>query len=211
MWQSNGFEIIRNDDADGLRAYLSANPHRFTLRFRDTDGTILHYAAQVGSIDCLRELIHQWGLDVNDMTWGRRSRHRARTQENTSRQTPLHYACIHGRAPCAEALCQAGANLDVADEDGNTPLSHALLGGHRGHRRVVMTLLRAGAYQPFPEFAPLHNAALDLARAVERAGDWAAYVAQHKRVLAGLVTKCRPMPDDAAGLVVEFMCPPGGF
>ena len=74
-----------------------------------------------------------------------------------------------------------------------------------------MTLLRAGAYQPFPEFAPLHNAALDLARAVERAGDWAAYVAQHKGVLAGLVTKCKPMPDDAAGLVVEFMCPPGGF
>ena len=78
-----------------------------------------------------------------------------------------------------------------------------------------MTLLRAGAYQPFPEPrpAPLHNnsAALDLARAVERAGDWAAYVAQHKGVLAGLVTKCKPMPDDAAGLVVEFMCPPGGF
>ena len=39
----------------------------------------------------------------------------------------------------------------------------------------------------------------------------AAYVAQHKGVLAGLVTKCRPMPADAAGLVVEFMCPPGGF
>ncbi|KAH8081613.1 hypothetical protein SO694_0022802 [Aureococcus anophagefferens] len=77
-----------------------------------------------------------------------------------------------------------------------------------------MTLLRAGAYQPFPEPAPeLYNksAALDLARAVERAGDWAAYVAQHKGVLAGLVTKCKPMPADAAGLVVEFWTPPGGF
>lgn len=145
------------------------------------------------------------------MTWANRARRRARTQENTSQQTPLHYACIHGRAPCAEALCQAGANLDVADEDGVTPLFHAI---RYRHRRVVMTLLRAGAYQPFPEPAPeLYNksAALDLARAVERAGDWAAYVAQHKGVLAGLVTKCKPMPADAAGLVVEFWTPPGGF
>ena len=203
---SNPFVCVRNDDADGLRALLSTNSPLLNIRFRDTDATILHEAAK-GSIDCLRALI-ELGADVNAMTWARRSRRRVRTQENTSRQTPLHYACIHGRAPCAEALCQAGADLGVADEDGWTPLFHALRGGHR---RVAMTLLRAGAYQPFPAFAPLHNAALDLARAVKRAGDWPAYVAQHKRVLVGLVTKCRPMPADAAGLVVEFMCPPGGF
>ena len=81
-----------------------------------------------------------------------------------------------------------------------------------------MTLLRAGAKPNLDDeindtqYTLLSvSAALDLARAVERAGDWAAYVAQHKGVLAGLVTKCKPMPDDAAGLVVEFWTPPGGF
>jgi hypothetical protein len=212
---ANPFVCVRNDDVDGLRAHLSqaASSHFLTIRFRDTDATILHEAAK-GSIGCLRALIEH-GANVNAATWAGRSRRRPRTQENTARQTPLHWACIHGRAPCAEALCQAGANLDVADEDGRTPLFHALRGGHR---RVVMTLLRAGAKPNLDDeindtqYTLLSvSAALDLARAVKRAGDWAAYVAQHKRVLVGLVNKCRPMPDDAAGLVVEFMCPPGGF
>ena len=50
-----------------------------------------------------------------------------------------------------------------------------------------------------------------LLRAVKRAGGWKPYAAKHKRVLVGLVTKCKPIPDDAAGLVVEFYCPEGGY
>jgi len=39
---------------------------------------------------------------------------------------------------------------------------------------------------------------------------WNGYALWHKQVLVGLVTKCQPMPDDAAGLVVDFYCPRGG-
>ena len=46
---------------------------------------------------------------------------------------------------------------------------------------------------------------------VKARGGWREHARAHKRVLVGLVTKCKPMPDDAAGLVVEFWCPPGGF
>ena len=46
---------------------------------------------------------------------------------------------------------------------------------------------------------------------VKARGGWREHARAHKRVLVGLVAKCKPMPDDAAGLVVEFWCPPGGF
>ena len=213
---SNPFVCVRNDDADGLRALLSTNSPLLNIRFRDTDATILHEAAK-GSIGCLRALIEH-GANVNAATWagraaGRNSAAFSRAI-NKLGETPLHWACD---ASCAEALCKAGANHDALDVDGLTPLDYAL---RRNQRRVVMTLLRVGAklpvfscesHQDAIEKAEKASASWKLARAVERAGDWAAYVAQHKGVLAGLVTKCKPMPADAAGLVVEFMCPPGGF
>ena len=47
---------------------------------------------------------------------------------------------------------------------------------------------------------------------VKARGGWREHARAHKRVLVGLVTKCKPgFPDDAAGLVVEFWCPSGGF
>ena len=162
----------------------------------------------LGAINCLRVLI-ELGADVNRIT----SVHplvvgRPHAAQITQGQSPLHFACIYEQPSCAEALCKAGASLNATDEVGFTPLHHAL---RSGHRRVVMTLLRAGAAPIFPFTAPSPDAALSLACAVKRAGDWAAYVRQHKRILVGLVTKCRPVPDDAAGLIVEFMCLPGGF
>ena len=59
--------------------------------------------------------------------------------------------------------------------------------------------------------APTHtNTLVD---SVKAAGGWKPYAAKHKRVLAGLVVKCakRPFPLDAAGLVVDFICPVGGY
>ena len=55
--------------------------------------------------------------------------------------------------------------------------------------------------------------------AIQAAGGWAEYVAKHRRILAGLVSKLsptksespRPIPLDAASHVVAFMCPPGGY
>ena len=54
------------------------------------------------------------------------------------------------------------------------------------------------------------NPTYALVRRVKARGGWKAYTRHHKRVLVGLVAKCKPIPDDAAGLVVEFYCPVGG-
>jgi hypothetical protein len=129
---------------------------------------------------------------------------------------------------CADALCKAGAKLDVLDSHEESPFSVAVglvlttnVRKASGRRRVIQILLRAGVQPHFPFFKEMANfeeflqcprsVAWILAKAVERAGGWPAYVLNHKRILVGLVTKCRPVPDDAAGLIVEFMCLPGGF
>jgi len=193
-------DLIVQDDALALRELISVSPNALNAaQAFEGLATLLHKAAQFGSINCLRQLI-ELGANLNAVTF--------------ARETPLHYACHHGRASCAEALCRAGANCDALDEDGLTPFHFAL---RRRHRRVVRTLLRLGVKPTLPcptnfYLANLStNSAWQLAHAVKRAGDWSAYVLQHKRILVGLVTKCRPLPDDAAGLIVEFMCLPGGF
>ena len=74
-------------------------------------------------------------------------------------------------------------------------------------------LLRAGAVIPHysRRFYLYDNPANALVRHVKARGGWKSHAAKHKRVLVGLVAKCKPIPDDAAGLVVEFYCPVGGY
>ena len=124
----------------------------------------------------------------------------------------MHYASIHGHACCAAALCGAGADRDAVDADGMSAFRYAL---RCDHLRVVVVLLRAGVEGVFPETdADPHRlgynaAALPLARSVRRAGSWRAYSGHVQRLLIGIVSKCRPVPDCVAGIVVGFWCPPG--
>ena len=52
---------------------------------------------------------------------------------------------------------------------------------------------------------------------VRKAGGWANFACNHRRVLSSLVSKlsaknaARPIPVDAAGHVVDFWTPPGGY
>ena len=57
------------------------------------------------------------------------------------------------------------------------------------------------------------EAAFELMDSLNRVGGWKEHVRRHRRVLAGLVCKCakRAFPLDAAGAVVDFWCPAGGY
>ena len=46
--------------------------------------------------------------------------------------TALHYAAQRGAQVCVLTLLKKGAEVDVADEDGNTPLALALHAKHAG-------------------------------------------------------------------------------
>ena len=198
--------IVDRDDAPELRREVAAAPE-ILPEFLGSGVTLLHEAARNNKIECFRALI-ELGADVNAVT--------------AHGNTPLHIACLNGHASCADALCKAGAKLDVLDSHEKSPFCGAVeavmitnVRKDTGRRRVIQILLRAGVQPHFPSFEEFlqipRSVAWILAKAVERAGGWPAYVLNHKRILVGLVTKCRPMPADVAGLIVDFWTPPGGF
>ena len=57
-------------------------------------------------------------------------------------QTALWWVAMHGRAKLAQKLIAAGADVNLADKDGWTPLSVAAF---YGHPELIKLLLAAGA------------------------------------------------------------------
>ena len=162
--------------------------------------TPLHVAARASCPRCIALLVAA-GADVN-------------AKSTSDFTTPL-LRVGRGSVPrqrqiaCASLLIQAGARVNDANDRGHTPISDAV---RFGHRELAKLLLRAGAETPSESRLFYDNSANALVKRVKARGGWNAYASNHKRVLVGLVTKCKPgFPDDAAGLVVEFWCPPGGF
>ena len=121
----------------------------------------------------------------------------------------------------AQLLIAAGARIDEKFYDGATLLDCALQRMSYDpwiSRALAKCLLRAGApttglevlrLEEVPNHRHLFAAKTFIDPVVKRGG-WKEYARWHKQVLVGLVTKCQPMPDDAAGLVVDFYCPSGG-
>lgn len=79
--------------------------------------------------------------------------------EGQNRCTPLHAAAAEGHQEICDMLVQAGANLDMFDEDQRTPLMAAC---ENNHLDTVKYLLRAGAsvsHKDIMGFTCLHLAA----------------------------------------------------
>ena len=134
----------------------------------------------------------------------------------------------------AQLLITNGARVDEKNNRGESPLDYALK--FRGKRPLAKCLLRAGASMtdlpddleenrepPVPVYCRVKNdlvwrpaeipPAKKFVAQVLKRGGWKKYALWHKRVLAGLVSKCSKrvdLSDDAAGLVVDFYCPSGG-
>ena len=131
--------------------------------------------------------------------------------------TALHHVA-HSRAKparWAELLLSYGARPDDSGDILRTPLWFAMLNSRRD---LVKILLRAGARMiavaDLPSRRSANASAFEVLDAVRAAGGWPEYVAAHRRVLAGLVSKLstrRPLRLDAASRVVAFLCPDGGF
>ncbi|CAH1780621.1 unnamed protein product [Owenia fusiformis] len=88
--------------------------------------TPLHWACQVGAIECLHWLL-----------W-----HGADSTVATPRGwTPAHIAAIRGQDACMQALGNNGSNLSAQDARGSTP---AHLAAAHGNSFTLHTILRAG-------------------------------------------------------------------
>ena len=202
----------------------------------DLGETALHGAAGYGHADAVEFLLEQGASVKKTGARGRLALHRAAESASArsvalllaagakahcptfDRYTPLFCAIHHSRPSsilCVRLLIQAGARVNHSTSwygvPGWTPLHRAI---DHGRCDLVKALLRASAeIRAYPNNLnrkSSNEAAFAAVDRVKKAGGWAEFAKQHERVLVGLVTKCAPIPDDAARLVVAFYCPPGG-
>ncbi|CAK1540512.1 unnamed protein product [Leptosia nina] len=121
-------DCIRGKDTDALMS--AVNSGAVDVNFTDDVGqTLLNWAAAFGTREMV-EFLCEKGADVN------------RGQRSSS----LHYAACFGRPAIAKVLLRYGANADLRDEDGKTPLDKARERHDQGHREVAAILQCPGEW-----------------------------------------------------------------
>uniref|UniRef100_T1J5Y0 E3 ubiquitin-protein ligase n=1 Tax=Strigamia maritima TaxID=126957 RepID=T1J5Y0_STRMM len=121
-------DCIRSKDTDALIDAIDAGG--IEVNFMDDVGqTLLNWASAFGTQEMV-EFLCDRGADVNK---GQRS-------------SSLHYAACFGRPAIAKVLLRHGANPDLRDEDGKTPLDKARERNEEGHREVAGILQSPGEW-----------------------------------------------------------------
>ncbi|XP_018579699.1 E3 ubiquitin-protein ligase Ufd4 isoform X5 [Anoplophora glabripennis] len=121
-------DCIRSKDTDALIEAIENGG--VEVNFMDDVGqTLLNWASAFGTQEMVEYLCEK-GADVNK---GQRS-------------SSLHYAACFGRPAIAKVLLRHGANPDLRDEDGKTPLDKARERADEGHREVAAILQSPGEW-----------------------------------------------------------------
>ncbi|KAG5887757.1 E3 ubiquitin-protein ligase Ufd4 [Gonioctena quinquepunctata] len=121
-------DCIRSKDTDALIEAIENGG--VEVNFMDDVGqTLLNWASAFGTQEMVEYLCDK-GADVNK---GQRS-------------SSLHYAACFGRPAIAKVLLRHGANPDLRDEDGKTPLDKARERADEGHREVATILQSPGEW-----------------------------------------------------------------
>lgn len=116
--------------SEWLVAWWGFDPHR---RYSTDNTTLLHFAANQGSLKCLRFLLDQ-GLSVAD-------------NNNSSGCTPLHAAVEREHVDCVKELLLRGAPIEMKTKCGKTPLDLAM---RTNNKQIIRILFEAGASSPEP-------------------------------------------------------------
>ncbi|XP_053207496.1 E3 ubiquitin-protein ligase HECTD1-like isoform X2 [Panonychus citri] len=121
-------DCIRSKDTDALIDSIDSG--NIEVNFMDDVGqTLLNWASAFGTQQMV-EFLCERGADVNK---GQRS-------------SSLHYAACFGRPGVVKVLLRHGANPDLRDEDGKTPLDKARERNDEGHREVTAVLQSPGEW-----------------------------------------------------------------
>ncbi|HNW34207.1 MAG TPA: ankyrin repeat domain-containing protein [Candidatus Ozemobacteraceae bacterium] len=143
-------QAIERCDIEAVRLFLSQEPEAVTLR-NYQDETLLHFAAGVGSLEIVEELLKLGAqADLPDeFGW-----------------TPLHEACAHGHTNIVARFIDVHSNLEGISKKHETALH---LAARSGFEEIVKLLLDAGANREVRNVhgeTPLHVATADGNRAI---------------------------------------------
>ncbi|XP_075224551.1 ubiquitin fusion-degradation 4-like isoform X4 [Lycorma delicatula] len=145
-------DCIRSKDTDALIEAIDTGG--IEVNFMDDVGqTLLNWASAFGTQEMV-EFLCDRGADVNK---GQRS-------------SSLHYAACFGRPAIAKVLLRHGANPDLRDEDGKTPLDKARERVDEGHREVATILQSPGEWM-IPMDKEKKQDAIELEESSEPKGD----------------------------------------
>ena len=112
-------------DTSKISSFLNKGTN---ANIRDASGyTALHYASRNNHLTTVKQLLSA-GACVNVLT-------------KCGRDTPLHRAAYMGHEDVVRCLLENGADVMLQNEDGQTALHKAVIGGHV---RVVGLLVKAG-------------------------------------------------------------------
>lgn len=121
-------DCIRSKDTEALIEAIESGGIDVNC-MDDVGQTLLNWASAFGTLEMV-EFLCEKGADVNK---GQRS-------------SSLHYASCFGRPGIAKVLLKHGANPDLRDEDGKTPLDKARERPEEGHREVAAILQSPGEW-----------------------------------------------------------------
>lgn len=93
--------------------------------------TALHFAANEGRLDVVKELLSRRKIDKEAVS--------------TIMRTPLHLTAIRGNLAIMRALIEKGAEKNVKDFDENTPLHYA---SEFGHFECIIYLIKEAQADP---------------------------------------------------------------
>lgn len=130
-------DCIRSKDSDALIEAIESGGIDVNC-MDDVGQTLLNWASAFGTLEMVEYLCDK-GADVNK---GQRS-------------SSLHYAACFGRPGIAKVLLKHGANPDLRDEDGKTPLDKARERIDEGHREVASILQSPGEWMSAGRLRPL--------------------------------------------------------
>ena len=114
--------------------------------------------------------------------------------------TALHYAAISGSFEMMSLLVEAGANVNVINNDGFTPLAMAF---DRRHRRMWPLLLRAGA--EIPGYYIWNSSPDPYFIRVHRAGGFKKYAQNHLAAMTKLfAANGRRLPPEVVRQIMKY-------
>ncbi len=127
---------IRDNNTEALSALCEVEePGLFQWDARNEgDATFLHFAAEKGNVDLIRDLIENKGIPVDVL--------------DGFNETPLQRAIREGHYDAVKYLLEKGADVNHLRKDGASPFHLAVLSGNA---QIVKAVLEAGA-NPYVEY-----------------------------------------------------------